>query len=407
MIKAGIFGATGYTGLELVKLLRRHPAADIAFVASQSQAGKTLRDVFPAAPALPLIAGADAPLDAIDVAFLCLPHAAAAETATVALAAGTRVIDLSADFRLRDAATYAPVSYTHLDVYKRQAQAAALLDALTPRGRFDVVADYAFPLTLSVIAALIGIPQSDLARVKAWSLIIADVLDYKRTWDVMAAGNRMTAEFTAYLADIVAARRARPENDLISRLLAAVAGEARLAEDELIALCVMLLFAGHETTVNLISAGALLLLTQPEQLALFRARPELTDTAVDEILRLHSPIQATTRIAYADVTLGDRLIRRGESVTLLLGAANRDPAAFPDPNRLDIARRPNRHLAFGRGIHFCLGAPLAMAQGGLALRLLFERSTDWRLACNPIWSETFGFRGLTSLSIGKFSSRCA
>ncbi|WP_157913175.1 cytochrome P450 [Candidatus Promineifilum breve] len=287
------------------------------------------------------------------------------------------------------------------------AQAAALLDALTPRGRFDVVADYAFPLTLSVIAALIGIPQSDLARVKAWSLIIADVLDYKRTWDVMAAGNRMTAEFTAYLADIVAARRARPENDLISRLLAAVAGEARLAEDELIALCVMLLFAGHETTVNLISAGALLLLTQPEQLALFRARPELTDTAVDEILRLHSPIQATTRIAYADVTLGDRLIRRGESVTLLLGAANRDPAAFPDPNRLDIARRPNRHLAFGRGIHFCLGAPLAMAQGGLALRLLFERSTDWRLACNPIWSETFGFRGLTSLSIGKFSSRCA
>ena len=107
MIKAGIFGATGYTGLELVKLLRRHPAADIAFVASQSQAGKTLRDIFPAAPALPLIAGADAPLDAIDVAFLCLPHAAAAETATVALAAGTRVIDLSADFRLRDAATYA------------------------------------------------------------------------------------------------------------------------------------------------------------------------------------------------------------------------------------------------------------------------------------------------------------
>ncbi len=282
-------------------------------------------------------------------------------------------------------------------------QAAALLDELAPRDRFDVVADYAFPLTLSVIATLIGIPRRDLDRVKAWSLVIADVLDYKRTWDVMAAGNRMTGEFTAYLAELVAARRARPANDLLTRLLAAVDDEAKLDEEELIALCVMLLFAGHETTVNLISAGALLLLTHPDQLALFRARPELTSAAVDEFLRLHSPIQATSRIAYADVPLatpqGDRVIRRGESVTLLLGSANRDPAAFADPNRLDIARRPNRHLAFGRGIHACLGAPLAVAQGGIALRLLFERWPDWLLADTPAWSETFGFRGIKNLSI--------
>lgn len=279
------------------------------------------------------------------------------------------------------------------------ARAARLLESLIPRGRFDVVADYAFPLTLSVIAELIGIPQRDLDRVKAWSLTIASVLDYKRTWDVMAEGNRMTGEFTAYLREIADRRRARPGDDLITRLLAAVNGEERLTEEELISLCVMLLFAGHETTVNLISAGAYLLLEHPEQLALFRARPELTEPAIDEILRLHSPIQATTRIAYADVEIGGRPVRRGESVVLLLGSANRDPAVFPDPDRLEIARRPNRHLAFGRGIHYCLGAPLAVAQGGIALRLLFEHCSGWHLAAEPAWSETFGFRGLTELLI--------
>jgi cytochrome P450 len=280
------------------------------------------------------------------------------------------------------------------------ARAAGLLDDIAPRGRFDVVADYAFPLALSVIAELIGIPQRDLDRVKEWSLTIAAVLDYKPTWDIMAAGNRTTQEFTTYLSHIVAERRRRPADDLITRLVAAADGEERLAEEELIALCVMLLFAGHETTVNLVSAGALLLLTHPDQLALFRDRPNLTDAAVDEFLRLHSPIQATTRIAYADVEIGGRLIRRGESATLLLGAANRDPTVFPDPDRLDIARQPNRHLAFGRGIHYCLGAPLAVAQGGIALRALVERFPDLQLGPGvPVWSETFGFRGLRELGV--------
>jgi phosphinothricin acetyltransferase len=127
----------------------------------------------------------------------------------------------------------------------------------------------------------------------------------------------------------------------------------------------------------------------------------LTDAAINEFLRLHSPIQATTRIAYADVQVGDKLICRGDSVTLMLGSANRDPTVFSDPDRLDIARRPNRHLAFGRGIHYCLGAPLAVAQGGIALRLLFERCPAWRLAAQPVWSETFGFRGLSMLEIAQ------
>ena len=280
------------------------------------------------------------------------------------------------------------------------ARAAVLLDDLITRGRFDVVADYAFPLTLGVIAELIGIPPGDLERVKAWSLIIAEVLDYKPTWDVMERGNSMTQEFTAFLNEIADSRQIRPGDDLISRLLpAATDGQGSLTREELVSLCVMLLFAGHETTVNLISAGTLLLMDNPDQLALLQTAPELIDAAVDEFLRLQSPIQATTRIAYADVEIGNRLIRRGESVTLLLGSANRDPAAFDDPDRLDIARRPNRHLAFGRGIHYCLGAPLAVAQGGIALQSLFERCGGWQPDGPPVWSETFGFRGLQELPV--------
>lgn len=278
--------------------------------------------------------------------------------------------------------------------------ANSLLDELSSRGRFDVIADYAFPLTLAVISELIGIPHRDRDRIKEWSLTIAAVLDYKRTWDVMAAGNQMALDFSDYLAGIVAARRTQRQDDLISRLLAGTSDGQRLDEAELIALCVMLLFAGHETTVNLISAGTLLLLTHSDQLDLFRGQPGLTDSAIDEFLRLHSPIQATTRIAYSDVEIAGRLIRRGEPITLLLGSANRDPEAFAEPDRLDITRRPNRHLAFGRGIHYCLGAPLAVAQGGIALRALLARLPRLGLeSAIPVWSGTFGFRGLQELIV--------
>jgi pimeloyl-[acyl-carrier protein] synthase len=281
-----------------------------------------------------------------------------------------------------------------------QALATGLLDDLARLGGFDVVDDYAFPLTLAVISDLIGIPHRDRERIKEWSLTIAKVLDYKRNWDIMAEGNRMAVDFSAYLAGILAARRSLPKTDLVTRLLAVADNGEHLAEEEIISLCIMLLFAGHETTVNLISAGTMLLLTHPDQLALFRERPELAGAAVDEFLRLHSPIQATTRIAYANVDIGGRSIRRGESVTLLLGSANRDPTIFPEPDQPDILRRPNRHLAFGRGIHYCLGAPLAVAQGGIALRSLMTGFPRLRLTSpKPAWTETFGFRGLKTLPV--------
>jgi cytochrome P450 len=279
------------------------------------------------------------------------------------------------------------------------ALAGELLDDLAGRGRFDVVADYAFPLTLATICELLGVPRAGRERIKAWSLTIAAVLDYKRTWDVMAEGNGMALDFGAYLRGLAAQRRAAPRADLISRLLAAAEAGDRLSEEEVISLCAMLLFAGHETTVNLISAGTLLLLENPDAAAALRAEPGRMETAVDEFLRLHAPIQATSRYAYADVEVGGRLIRRGDSLTLLLGSANRDPAAFPEPGQLDIARRPNRHLAFGRGIHFCLGAPLAVAQGGIALNALLGRFPALSLPAAPVWSETFGFRGLSQLTV--------
>lgn len=281
-----------------------------------------------------------------------------------------------------------------------QAHAAALLAGLAARPSFDVVAHYAFPLTLRVITDLIGIPHDDLERIKNWSLTIAEVLDYKRTWSVMTEGNRMAVEFSAYLRDVVAERGRARRADLISRLLPIATADEQLSSEELVSLCVMLLFAGHETTVNLIASGSYLLLTNPEQRARFMADDSLTETAVDEFLRLHSPIQATSRIAYADVELRGRTIRRGDTVMLLLGSANRDEAVFADPDALDIARRPNRHLAFGRGSHFCLGAPLAMAQGGLALRMLLAQFPRLSLKHDePRWTETFGFRGLRELPV--------
>lgn len=280
------------------------------------------------------------------------------------------------------------------------AHAQALLDQLRGRAQFDVVADYAFPLTLRVITELLGVPPDDPEQLKAWSLTIAAVLDYKRTWDIMAEGNRMALDYMAFLSAIATERRRQPRADLISRLLQAEAADDQLTETEVVALCAMLLFAGHETTVNLISAGTWLLAEHPQQLALLRARPALLDAAVDEFLRLHSPIQATSRIAYTDVTMHGKTIRRGESVTLLLGSANRDPAVFTNPDALDITRRPNRHLAFGRGIHFCLGAPLATAQGGLAVMALFEQFPRLRLVPGGWrWSDTFGFRGLKQLIV--------
>ena len=205
---------------------------------------------------------------------------------------------------------------------------------------------------------------------------------------------------TDYLRTLAAYRRRQPQEDLLSALIAAEEGGGRLSEDELYATVALLLVAGHETTVNLIGNGMLALLRHPEQLQRLRQDPGLIRTAVEELLRYDSPVQATGRIASADLEIRGRTIRAGQQVTFLLGAANHDPAWFAHPERLDIGREPNPHLAFGSGIHYCLGAPLARLEGQIAIGRLVRRMPKLALVSEPpTYRDNFILRGLQSLAV--------
>jgi cytochrome P450 len=195
-------------------------------------------------------------------------------------------------------------------------------------------------------------------------------------------------------------RRRHPENDLLSALIAAEEAGDKLSEGELISTCILLFIAGHETTVNLIGNGLLALLRHPDQLRLLREEPALITSAIEELLRYDSPVQATARVASEDVELGGQLVPKGAILVCGIGAANRDPAHFPDPDCLDIRRRDNRHLSFGFGIHFCLGAPLARVEGQVAIGTLLRRRPRLELATDtPEWRESSTLRGLKALPL--------
>jgi len=205
--------------------------------------------------------------------------------------------------------------------------------------------------------------------------------------------------FLRYIRKLVALRKAEPRDDLVSALVQAREADDQLSEDELLSMIFLLLVAGHETTVNLIGNGVLALLRNPDQLALLRSRPELLTAALEELLRWDSPVQLTARVVGEECELGGRTLRPGELLLTLLGAANRDPAQFPEPDRLDLTREPSQHFSFGRGIHFCLGAPLARLEGRLAIGSLVSRFPGLRLAGEPVRSETITLRGLRSLPL--------
>jgi cytochrome P450 len=279
------------------------------------------------------------------------------------------------------------------------------LDAVQPRGRMDVIADLAYPLPVTVIAEMLGVPPEDRDRFKRWSDDLASIAggsgsptglgyqDYQRI-------ATSYAEFTAYLGAVVAQRRAQPRNDLLSALAQAEEAGDRLNEDELYANATLLLVAGHETTTNLIGNGTLALLRHPDQLARLKADPSLVPTAVEELLRYDSPVQFTTRLLKDDLTIGGKLLRGGQMVLLLLGAANRDPEHFTDPDRLDVGRADNKHLAFGLGSHFCLGAPLARLEGRIVFETLLRRLPGLRLdGAAPEYREHFNLRGLKALPV--------
>jgi cytochrome P450 len=247
------------------------------------------------------------------------------------------------------------------------------------------------------------VPVADHERFKGWSLDIARGLDSALLPTDSDVPRRSMAARTAladYFRELIARRRAAPRADLLSGLIAAEEAGDKLSENELLATCILLLIAGHETTVNLIGNGTLALLRHPDQLRLLRENPGLIGSAIEELLRFDGPVQRTARIPSEDVLIAGHTIARGEMVMPFIGAADRDPAQFPDPDRLDITRTDNRHIAFGWGIHFCLGAPLARIEGQIAIGTLVRRLPKLALATEaPEFRQSLTLRGLASLPV--------
>jgi cytochrome P450 len=269
-----------------------------------------------------------------------------------------------------------------------------LLDRAARGGEMDLVADYAVPLPLMVIAEMLGAPVADRSRFRRWTDALV-ALSHAVAQDEHAA--RAMADFVAvhdemaaYLPALLDERRRAPRDDLLTRLVEVEMDGERLTEEEILGFFELLLLAGHETTANLISNAVLALLEHPDQLARLRAAPELIPRAVEEVLRYRSPVQAVFRVAKQDVELGGHTIAAGEQALAWIGAANRDPAHFAEPRRFDVTRDPNPHVAFGHGIHFCLGAALARIEGRVALTHLLERLSNVELAEGE-WEPREGF----------------
>jgi cytochrome P450 len=267
----------------------------------------------------------------------------------------------------------------------------------------DLIEEFAYPIPVMVICELLGVPVEDHERFKTWSLDLARGLDSVMLpvdSEVAIRSGLARHGLADYFRALIRQRRAAPRNDLLSALIAAEEAGDKLSEDELLASCSLLLVAGHETTVNLIGNGTLALLRHPDQLRRLRENPGLIASAVEELLRYDGPVQRTARMPSAEATIGGRTIKPNEMVMPFIGAADRDPAQFPDPDRLDIGRADNRHVAFGMGIHFCLGAPLARVEGQIAINTLVQWLPKLALATeSPEYRQSLTLRGLKSLSV--------
>lgn len=276
-----------------------------------------------------------------------------------------------------------------------------LLAAVNGKSSFDVVAALATPLPVAVISELFGVPDEDRPRIVKWSHALARSIEpaFLLSDDERLAQIGSRDEFAEYLTGEVARRRKDPGDDLISDLVARQDLEDSLTEAELVATCILILIAGHETTTNLISNGLYALLRHPGQLQEIAREHGIVPAAVEELLRFDSPVQLTMRVALEDADAGGVPVAKGTFVLLLLGAANRDPDAYDEPDRLDVRRQPNPHLAFGLGIHFCLGAPLARLETQIALRALVRRFHTMQLASEPTWKENAVLRGLQRLDV--------
>lgn len=275
-----------------------------------------------------------------------------------------------------------------------------LLDQVQAAGRMDAIADLAYPLPVIVVAGMLGVPVEDRDKFKVWTRDLARTLDPIISPEVLDAGDVATLAFINYFKALVDKRRKDPQDDVLSALITAEEQGDRLSEDELLATAVLLLGAGHETTMNLIGNGLLALFRNPEQLAQLKADPALIQSGVEEFLRYDGPVQMTARTALEPVEISGKTIEKGQQAIIVLAAANRDPEHFIDPDQLDIKRKDNPHIAFSHGIHYCVGAPLARAEAQIVFNSLLRRMPNLRLQTEELdWRETVTLRGLKALPV--------
>ncbi|MCY8235479.1 cytochrome P450 [Priestia endophytica] len=275
-----------------------------------------------------------------------------------------------------------------------------LIDQVICRGTMEVVSDFAFPLASSVIAKILGVPVKDRPLFKEWTASFIQSIDFMRSPKTLGNSRKVTEEIIAYFKKIIKAREQAPKEDLISKLIQEKQREEKLSYDELIATCVLLLIAGHETTVNLISSSIFLLIQNPRQLEKLQDDSKLITTALEEFLRFESPAQLIARTASEDITVNEAVIRKGEQVYLFLGAANRDSRKFRSPHQLDITRNPNPHLAFGHSSHFCLGSSLARLEAKIAIERLLQKVRNLQAVDgNGHYRKIIGFKSLVELHV--------
>jgi pimeloyl-[acyl-carrier protein] synthase len=276
-----------------------------------------------------------------------------------------------------------------------------LIDRALPQGRMDAIADFAAPLPAIVTAELLGVPTSDHQQLKSWSADFAEMLgNFQHNPDRVSRVLRAVDEMTRYFRAAIREQERHPRNGLVQLLVNASEGGSRLSEDEVIANIIVTMVGGQETTTNLIGNGLLTLIRNPAALAQLRDDPSIIEPAVEELLRYESPSQHTARLAPDDLVLGDKRIRKRDAVMAVMAAANRDPARFPDPDRLDLTRKDNRHVAFGWAAHFCFGAPLARIESQVAFATLLRRLPNLAPEPGPlVWRQNLGLRGLTALPV--------
>lgn len=276
-----------------------------------------------------------------------------------------------------------------------------LIAGLAGHDRADLMAEFAFQLPAIVIAEMLGVPREDRERFKAWSQRIVHLLDGTQPEEVRREAWAAQLQLLDYFHRLAGHRRAAPRDDLIGALLHAQEQGDRLDAGEVLTMCSLLLIAGHETTTNLIGGGMLCLLQAPDQFAFARTHPEQMPAVVEELLRFTPPVHLDGRVAAEDLELGGQRIAAGQWVLAVIGSANRDPSVFQNPERLNVTRTPNPHIAFGRGIHFCLGAPLARLEARIAIETLLRRLPRLALddTARPQWTRNLVVRGLISLPV--------